>query len=270
MKTIIALSFLVILITGCGVSNLVSLEEEGLLTKHPIRITDSTNVNGLTVRANISRSDRESLSFSNEIPEGDSTSFSHFAFDVPRFQFNGEVEFSFGDHVAFLSGLSFAKINGKEFLGTHLGISFFRIGKINTIRFDIGAKFQKLNYRLIYAKTYENIFSEDRVRVYNVNSSGNYRNLFLGFTINGNNKEAFLNYFLSYMLAYQTFFDFPSNSLNPGYDLNSAFHSLSFGVFKNIDHLGKLIFGARITNYQFDFGEVSPFDLFLQYDFSLF
>lgn len=270
MKVLMLVSVIAVLLTGCVSNQLISLEEEGILTKHPIRIMDSTNLGKFTFRGQISRSDRERASFSDDLSENDSTSFSHFTFKIPKYQFNGEAEITIDDHVAFLGGLSLGKIVGQEYLETHLGAAFFSVYEKNSIRFDVGAKHQKLNYKLTYGTYVKHFMSnEELLEIVEVNSSSENVNLYLGFTVNRNNNEDFANFFLSYLLSYQTYFDHKGDASTSGFKLNGAMHTISLGLFKNIESFGRILIGARKMLMSFEFGYTAPFDLFLQYDFSL-
>lgn len=270
MKSILLLSLIVLIgLTGCVTSQIVSMESEGLLPKQPIRITDSSNTSGITIRGQISRSDRELASFSDNLPDGDTTSFSHFSYNVPRYQLNAEIEAILGNHFAFVAGASFGKVESKEYLGGHLGVVAFSISPTNTFRFDIGAKFQKIESEIVYTNTVNRWLQEDLVEVVKTNSKTNYTNLYAGVTLHGNKKDVFANVFFSYLLSYQTFFDYEGNIFTKGFKLMESVHSVSVGLFKNVNNFGRIILGARITHYSFDFGETSPFDMFLQYDFFL-
>lgn len=271
MKKVVLLSLLVLLsLTGCVSTGLISLEEEGLITKQPIRITDSSNVGNFVFRGQISKSDRKAASFSDEIPSDDSTSFSHFTYNIPQFQFNGEAEFVITDHIAFLGGISYGKVDGREYLGTHIGAALFNISKENTFRFDIGAKYQQLRYNLVYSASSNEIFEHSKfLGIYNVKSSERYTNLYVGFTLNTHKKDAFVNIFISYLLSYQTFFDHNTTNDKPAIDLMESVHSISFGGYKNINNFGRILLGARLTNLNFEFGSTNPFDLFLQLDFGI-
>jgi hypothetical protein len=270
MKVLMIVSVIAVLLTGCVSNQLISLEEEGILTKHPIRIMDSTNLGKFTFRGQISRSDRESARFSNDHSENDSTSFSHFSFKIPKYQFNGEAEIGLNDHLGFIAGLSLGKVGDQEYIGTHLGAALYSVYENNSIRFDIGAKHQKLSYKLTYG-TYVTHFmsNEELLKIVEVNSKGEFTNLYLGYTVNRNNDGVFANIFFSYLFSYQTYFDYRGDANTSGFKFNDSMHTVTLGLFKNISGFGRVLIGARKTLMSFEFGQTAPFDLFLQYDFSL-
>jgi hypothetical protein len=203
------------------------------------------------------------------LPEGDSTSLSHFTYKFPRYQLNAEIEGSVSSNIAFLAGFNLSKVEGKEYFGGHIGTAIYSFSGSNVLRFDIGAKFQKMNSDLVYSNTTERWMRSDLIEIIKTNKNSNYANLYTGVTFNGNNKDAFANFFFSYMLLYQTFFNYEGTIFSEGFNLTEHIHSISLGLFKNINTSGRVILGARVTHYSFEFYDSTPFDLFLQYDFIL-
>lgn len=203
----------------------------------------------------------------------------NFRWTLPSYQGMLDFDLAVANNISLNGGIGLSEINGNLFWSKSLGLGFFAQGKNFAWRFDTGIKFNEMETDVDYVLMEDDndFFPGTTRRVYFLNKEEKkeQHNMFFSFTINSAGYDWPINYFFSYNLSWQTFYDFKGSSV-PGIETmedvyySESYHSLSAGIYKTILDMGRIIAGGRISAYTDEEGQIFIPDFFIQYDILLF
>lgn len=287
---------------------LQSVEQNGAPMRNTIKITKNEKENDITLRASvIFNRDKQVDSYVkghspvNEFGEFETQPVqgedyqleyanvnendfegNNFHWILPDFESHVEMEYNISSHVSFYGGVAFAESKELSFLNYNFGGGFFREEENWAIRLDIASAFEEMIADAEYILV-ENVKLNDdnsrKVYFFNTRSKHTYLNINVGVTINTKYQDWFVNGFLNYTTGRQSFYNIAIKdtyydekliSYDDNFENSDSYHSISLGLYKEIDNLGKLIGGARFTKYTDSKGRLFIPDYFLQFDLELF
>ena len=290
-------------------SLLQEVDIDGVPIRHPIRITENREAGNVNIRANLSFNNKNELTTQgekhtnvneqgvfkiDEVPgekyfleqegvnvfdyQGD-----NIHWNIPDVQTRIEFDIATSNNFAVSAGLSYSKIKEKVFWGESIGFAFWGEKKNWGYRFDANLHFYKMDISAEYAVVELTDFPR-RVIFITEDRTDDYKDLSFSYTMNTNRRDWLINVFLNYTLGWQTLYDFRSDAIknvavtfpfltpreiHDRFEFFEAYHSFSAGLYKNIFDMGRIVFGARFTNYTDSKGHLSTPDFFIQYDIVL-
>lgn len=309
MKSLFLLTILLfIILTGCGTTTpqIQTVDQYGVGNRNTIKITKDEAQDKLSVRFNLSMNRDKSVGalveghskvnndgiFEVKPVEGEvyfiersgvninEFNGNNFIWHLPELQTNFELEYNILNNVSIYGGGSYARSSDYDLFGYNFGLGFFREQNNWAIRFDIAGAVNDMIADAEYIRVEDKLLTNNTTRkvyFFEEFSKKKYLNMNLGLTINTRNSDWFVNGVLSYTLGWQNFYDIDtkpvtlSDFLQPddlSYD--DSYHSITFGLYKEIETLGKLIAGARFTKYTDLKGRLFIPDYFIQFDFDIF
>lgn len=207
----------------------------------------------------------------------------NFQWNIPELQTALEIEINVTENFSLYGGTTFADIDQVDFNNFNFGMGFFREEKNWAIRFDIGGTYYETKTEINYVRVEDKPFTGDvtrRVFFFNETQNEKFFDLNLGVTVNSRNSDWFVNGFINYTFGQQkfidmeltpvTFYDWLKSSENKKFEYDETYHSLAFGLYKEIESLGSLIGGVRLNKYTDAKGNLFTPNYFLQFDFQLF
>ncbi|KUG25024.1 hypothetical protein ASZ90_005162 [hydrocarbon metagenome] len=203
--------------------------------------------------------------------------------NIPEFQTNFEVEVNVTPNFSLYGGTTFADIDQIDLNNFNFGLGFFREENNWAVRLDIAGAYYETETHIDYVRVEDKPFTGDaerRVFFFNESRKENFFDLNLGVTINSKNPEWFINGFINYTFGQQSFFDIEPTSVTfydwlkssegKRFELDETYHTLSLGLYKEIESLGYLFGGVRFNKYTDSEDKLFAPNYFLQFDFQLF
>jgi len=194
-----------------------------------------------------------------------------------------ELDIAASNNFAITVGVNYSEVNHQSYWGETIGIAFFGEKKSWGYRFDVNLSFYEMQLSADYAVIEETSFPK-KVIFLSDERTDDFKDLSFGYTMNTNRRDWLINVFFNYTLGWQTLYDFESEAIKnisltfpffiPGeihdkFEFFETYHSFSAGFYKNIFDVGRIVFGARYTNYTDSKSRLEVPDFFLQYEFTL-
>jgi hypothetical protein len=282
---------------------------DGIPIRHPIKITENREAGNVNIRANLSFNNNNKLNTQGEkhtrvnehgvfqieeVPgekyflEQEGVNIFDFEgenvhWNIPDVQTRVEFDIAASRNFAVSVGLNYSKINEKVFWGESIGFAFWGEKKNWGYRFDVNLHFYKMGLSAEYAVIEATDFPRRVIFIFE-DRTDDFKDLSFGYTMNTNRRDWLINVFFNYTLGWQTLYDFRSDAirnvsltfpfLNPSeiydrFEFFEAYHSFSAGLYKNIFDMGRIVFGARYTNYTDTKDQLFTPDYFIQYEIVL-
>jgi len=207
----------------------------------------------------------------------------NFHWKVPELQANFEIEVNVTSNFSVYGGTTFASVDQVDLNNFNFGLGFFREENDWAIRFDLSAAYYNSRTDFEYVRVEDKPFTEDatrRVYFFDESITEKFFDLNFGLTVNTRNPDWIINGFLNYnfgqhsLFDYETtpvtFYDWLKSSEGKRFELEEIYHTLSLGLYKEIESLGSLIGGVRFTKFTDAEGKLFHPNYFLQFDFHLF
>lgn len=290
-------------------SLLQRVDVDGVPIRHPIKITENREAGNVNIRGNLSFNNKNELATKSDkhtrvneygifevievvgedyfLEQGGVNIFDfkgeNINWRIPDIQTRIEFDLAASNNFAVSAGLSYSKIKEKVFWGESIGLAFWGEKKNWGYRFDVNLHFYKMGLSAEYAVIEITDFPR-RVIFITEDRIDDYKDLSFGYTMNTNRRDWLINIFFNYTLGWQTLYDFRSDNIRnvsltfpfltpreiqDRFEFFEAYHSFSAGFYKNIFNMGRIVFGARYTNYTDSKGSLETPDFFIQYELIL-
>lgn len=304
---LLVFSFSIILsYTGCTVTQpkLQNVDFYGEAHKNTIKITKDEDAGDFTFRGMAAFNGKDKLSsqvnghskvnskgvFEVEPVKGETyyierSGVNTYAFEgenlhwtLPELQSMIELEYNLSSSSAIYGGVTYTKAGGRDLYGYNGGIGFFKEQNTWAIRFDLAGKYHETYVNIDYVQIEDIDLSNNesrKVYFFNADEIDHFFNMNMAFTLNTRRSDWPINVFFNYTLGAQHFYTMelvPDISLTymEDFKFSCSYNSFSAGIYREMkDDLGRLIIGARYTNYTDPDNDFINPDYFIQLDFNL-
>ena len=310
MKKIFGLISIAIFLSSCSsyMTQLQDVEMESMPNKSSIKITKDEEAGQFVVRGNFAFNRKnkvntllEGHSLVNEqgiyeLESVDGEAYfieragvnvypfegDNLRWNLPDIETQFEFEYNFSKNSAIFGGTKFAESSNRSLFSYNLGLGFFREEDTWAIRFDMGAIMNQSIVKYEYVAAEDIELTDDNTRkvfLYSNEDKGSYFNPYFSLTINTRRSDWPANGFFSYILGWQNFYGISTEYSNiqeffsietVDYSFDENYNTLAGGLFTDLPEIGRLILGARYTNYTDDKDDLSFTDFFMQFDFAIF